>query len=414
MNSNLEISNFGAIKNAKIEIKPFTILIGEQAAGKSSIAKLISIFNDFDSFQFDENNIFIDFHKALKKYNIHNYLQDNTKIKYKSDFFEFEYTGEINFKPTPLFTQGLNNISFLGKSEEEMKNFFENFAERVETEKYLELMEKFLINLDIKLIEKQIQNAEILKRFSSSIYIPTERFLISILNNSAIEFMNSSLTLPKSVTQFGTYYQKAKTELGKQYREQHKKEIDLEIDFLNVTFSNKNGEDVIKFDTKELALQESASGYQSVIPLFLVMKYFSNKKTEAAGNKTFIIEEPELNLYPKTQNRLVSVLAKFANENNNNLIITTHSPYILSSINNLLFAHQIGNKMTDKEVEISKIIPKESWINAAKFSAYHIEKGKAKSIFDKKIGLIKETELDSASEIINSSFDKLMNFYKQI
>jgi len=413
MNSNLEISNFGAIKNAKIEIKPFTILIGEQAAGKSSIAKLISIFNDFDSFQFDENNIFIDFHKALQKYNIHNYLQDNTKIKYKSDFFEFEYTGEINFKPTTLFYQEKNYINLLDKSKEEIKSLAESIADIDEKDKFI-IFTQILKNEDFKKIVKDRAIAEIIKEFGSSIYIPTERFLISILNNSAIEFMNSSLTLPKSVTQFGTYYQKAKTELGKQYREQHKKEIDLEIDFLNVTFSNKNGEDVIKFDTKELALQESASGYQSVIPLFLVMKYFSNKKTEAAGNKTFIIEEPELNLYPKTQNRLVNVLAKFATENHNNLIITTHSPYILTSINNLLFAHQIGNKMTDKEGEITKIIPKESWINAAKFSAYHIEKGKAKSIFDKKIGLIKETELDSASEIINSSFDKLMNFYKQI
>ena len=38
------INNFAAIKNAEIEIKNLLILIGEQASGKSTIAKLIYFF----------------------------------------------------------------------------------------------------------------------------------------------------------------------------------------------------------------------------------------------------------------------------------------------------------------------------------------------------------------------------------
>ena len=38
------INNFGAVKNAEIDIKKVLILIGEQASGKSTIAKLIYFF----------------------------------------------------------------------------------------------------------------------------------------------------------------------------------------------------------------------------------------------------------------------------------------------------------------------------------------------------------------------------------
>jgi len=38
------IKNFGAIPDAEIEIKNILILIGEQASGKSTIAKLIYFF----------------------------------------------------------------------------------------------------------------------------------------------------------------------------------------------------------------------------------------------------------------------------------------------------------------------------------------------------------------------------------
>ena len=45
--SNITIRNFGAIKeqSAPIEIKKVTFFIGNQGSGKSTVAKLISIFS---------------------------------------------------------------------------------------------------------------------------------------------------------------------------------------------------------------------------------------------------------------------------------------------------------------------------------------------------------------------------------
>ncbi len=312
MLTTLQIKNFGPIKEANIEIKPITILIGEQAAGKSTIAKLIAMFNDEEFINSNQTN----FEKSLKKYNIQNYLQPKTELNCEKTLFP-------------------------------------------------------------------------------SIYIPAERFLVSVLNNAAIEFMNNSLTLPKSVTQFGTYYQKARQEIN-----------ETSIKFLNIQYFYNNGQDLIKNKNKMLSLSESASGFQSVVPLFLVIEYFSKQNM----GKTFIVEEPELNIYPKMQYELISFLAKCANENNH-LVITTHSPYVLTSLNNLLFAGQIETK--EFENELSQIIPSEFRILPENFIAYHVAKGKVKQVFNPKTKLISETELDIASEIINADFSKLMNIYKK-
>ena len=60
------------------------------------------------------------------------------------------------------------------------------------------------------------------------------------------------------------------------------------------------------------------------------------------------LEEPELNLYPTTQRELMNCLAKLTNdERHHNVFITTHSPYLLTSLNNLLYAAKVGTAQKD-------------------------------------------------------------------
>lgn len=64
-----------------------------------------------------------------------------------------------------------------------------------------------------------------------------------------------------------------------------------------------------------------------------------------------IVEEPEQNLYPNSQKALMECLVRSIQCPSNRLIFTTHSPYILGTVNNCLYA---GNLM-EKGLDISSI-----------------------------------------------------------
>jgi len=128
----------------------------------------------------------------------------------------------------------------------------------------------------------------------------------------------------------------------------------------------------------------------------------------------FVIEEPETNLFPDTQVKLIELLEskrklKVTDLNHGTFnFYTTHSPYILSALNNLLYAYKIGSDLDiNQQNRISKLIPKESWINSNDFSAYEIKNGRAKSIFRRRIGLVDENIIDSVSDKIMDEFRNL-------
>ena len=89
-------------------------------------------------------------------------------------------------------------------------------------------------------------------------------------------------------------------------------------------------------------------------------------------------------------------------------VITTHSPYILSSFNNLLEAWQVGHTDKERGISVQKIIDEKYWANPGGFRAYSIEDGHLKSIMDEETHLISDNFLDSVSERIGGEFDELL------
>jgi predicted ATP-dependent endonuclease of OLD family len=125
-----------------------------------------------------------------------------------------------------------------------------------------------------------------------------------------------------------------------------------------------------------------------------------------------IMEEPELNLYPASQKSEIEALVKLNNSNpKNRLVITTHSPYVLTTFNNLLYAGMLASQYPN---EIEKIITKDLWIEKGKLSAFEIIDGKVKSIIDKETGLIQAEMIDKISNQINKDFESLLEYDKSL
>ena len=151
-------------------------------------------------------------------------------------------------------------------------------------------------------------------------------------------------------------------------------------------------------------LQNASSGQQESIrilqDLFLVLL---NKE-----NVFRVIEEPEAHLYPLAQKKLIELIALVLNNTNSEAIVTTHSPYVLSIFNNLLFA--------------SKLSKSNFYFNSNNFKAYTlldtkkaIEENGGKSqisIIDESTGLISENFLDDISIELGEEFDEMFEEYK--
>ena len=135
--------------------------------------------------------------------------------------------------------------------------------------------------------------------------------------------------------------------------------------------------------------------------------------SEYIDTQSFIIEEPELNLYPTAQQGLLNWLVEKCTKGENDLTITTHSPYILSHLNLLLYAYQVGNKDEEKRAKVRAIIPETQWINPAEFAAYYVNGPEGasgvRSLVDAETGLISQNGLDDISGIQAAQFDQLLD-----
>ncbi len=90
---------------------------------------------------------------------------------------------------------------------------------------------------------------------------------------------------------------------------------------------------------KQLPMYMSSSSVNQLTLLYIYFKYWTSKN----GN-FLMIDEPEENLHPKNQIKLLDILIEFASQNSNKVLITTHSPLLAEAVNNYLYLDVLKNK----------------------------------------------------------------------
>ena len=84
-----------------------------------------------------------------------------------------------------------------------------------------------------------------------------------------------------------------------------------------IYFENENGE--------RFGIDSLSTGEKTLLTKVLYL-YLSEIK-----NSIILIDEPELSLHPTWQNNILQLYENFADKNNNQIILATHSPHILAS-----------------------------------------------------------------------------------
>lgn len=119
-----------------------------------------------------------------------------------------------------------------------------------------------------------------------------------------------------------------------------------------------------------------------------------------------IVEEPEQNLFPNAQRDVIHYLMECTNRSPENLlVITTHSPYVLETLNNCIYAGELMHK----GIATDSIISCKQHVLFEDVGAYAIDDGKIRSIKDHEIQQIDAHFLDGCSVKINSDYEKLSN-----
>lgn len=310
------------------------MFIGPQSSGKSTVAKIISFCSWLEKNKHELEGASIFTHSLIDKmigyHRMEGYITNDSSIFYQGDNIAFAY----NFS-------SFDSISIP----------FENYIEIHPSQ-----------NESIYLNKDRLSNPKVM-------YIPAERNFVSVVPN--LQKYDDS---KDSLQSFVVDWFEAKRSFGKDNA--------LDLIDLGMKYYSESDDDYIQIESgKPIRLRNASSGLQSVTPLLVVADYMTKGMYEKErpfsveeqdvlnkllhdltleslptkdiaelkrrlmgflqgkvySHTQFVIEEPEQNLYPIEQYKLIEHLVNIINHGKQHrMTVTTHSPYIISYLNVLL------------------------------------------------------------------------------
>ena len=381
----IKIHNFGPIKDIDIELSKLMVFIGSQGVGKSAFAKLLTIFSDVYWWAniCKNNNPLSEF----KKMGIEKYFATDTIIEYHG-------RSDVNI----AYQKGNFNITIDGKSKDEAYDFCKTLIGVSTADKLISLG----FDLEDAQIDRSINdNRDFLRanmRFAC--YIPAERNLAAAVSSSLASIVLSKIPLPNTLMEYLSLFERAKNHFST-----------YDAAFLGVKYDKSNGADyisVLEDEKKHISLEECSSGIQSALPMLMVTDFAREEKCF----DSYVVEEPEQNLFPTNQREILNRLISIANSDDcSYMIVTTHSPYLLSALNVSMLAEKLSNTNGGKD-EVNDIVAPQFRMNSDNVSVFSLGgKTYCESIKDNKTGLVSVNYLDVVSDAIGSDYNKLYQLY---
>ena len=177
--------------------------------------------------------------------------------------------------------------------------------------------------------------------------------------------------------------------------------LDLTQKILRGTYRYSNGEEqIVLEDGKYVKINFSSSGQQECVWILNLLFYYLVQQKEIL----FIIEEPESHLFPESQKYITELIA-LVNNCGHSIVLTTHSPYVLGTLNNLLYAKTISPQARK---EANKIIRESLWLDYNAFDSWFVKNGTIENCMDADIHMIQNEKIDEISKVINEDFERLL------
>jgi len=420
MNESISITNFLVIKKAEVEVKKINVIIGPQANGKSVIAKLLYLFKGMSgnfvngirgnkSKRELDSEILSDFENRFPRYS---WDGSDFSIDYILDEIQISITGQKNSRGKTLlkinYSKSLTSL-FNSKKKLYVKKLAEANEEQHKTSRRRSNISQHVFYENI--IEP-LNSGEYNSFFSTSVFIPASRSFFANLQKNIFTFLASNLDIDPFLKEFGSLYENSKrwykeSFLTREYKDLLNKLYKSLEAVVDGDYEYHDEQDWILSKGKRINLVNASSGQQESLPMLLVLCVLPMIRSDETGGM-FFIEEPEAHLFPTSQGYIVSILSLLYAELGTNFFLTSHSPYILSALNNFIMAGDAidSGKLTEDEfVEMNGSgLP----IKFDDVAAYTIINGVVSSITDDEYRMVGGDMLDGISEHFEDVMNKIL------
>ena len=426
----LIIENIGPIEYVELNLKRINVIIGPQSAGKSCILKIACFCawaekriqleqdkNGFDSPLYMEENL-IGFHK------LDGFFEKGrgAKFRYETDhlWFQYEYDKETNaftwnWNRSGHWTYKRTRISYIPAERNviaTIPNWMEVSMKPNNIRNFISdwMLTRTFYHKDHKLDILGLGVKYFFDEKSGQDFIELE-------NGKLLQFTNGSSGIQSAIPMlvylgflFENQYETG--QYGKLSTETENEEI------LNHIYDKKYKYGLRKFlETNSPYIGKIGMGKR----IFkTIQDYKECKKLFEAYTKTWnadiYLEEPEQNLFPETQVKLLYELLINSKAHQDSIFIATHSPYILYALNNAMLAYYV------KDIIIEEVKDTISCLDAAyepeQVAVWQIDNGRLYGIDEKNDTiqdskyLIRKNYFDSIMGSIMNDFNNMVNFYE--
>ena len=398
MMATIHIKNVGPLKDTgEIALNKLMLVIGKQSSGKSTfmkvlchcrwVEKTLMVDDDSSATDYGKEKKFLESLMTFHRFNS-DFFSSDSYIRYDGDYITIEQNGDE--------------------------------TDAVITRKY---------------------NFEGRRYNTKLCFIPSERNLISAVKNLDKSYKATELDVLLN-------YLLEWDEVKDFYSTKNPLRLSVAR---NIQYFNDGGADLIYLSQngKKLPVLYASSGVQSAMPIEVMIDRYSaivgerasiskhdwrhifdemknsnveqSAITKKAGkayyqSAQFFIEEPEQNLYPDSQKDLLLNIVRHLVKSNkkgncdSSVVLTTHSPYILSVLNVLMAEAKLYNYHMDGHYssEIEEFVSYDYYMSPENYSAYYInDNGTFENLIDAELPMISGLELDDVSDWVEERIAKI-------
>lgn len=421
MNETIALTGFAGLPKIQLDLSEFNVLIGPQATGKSVIAKLLFYCKSvmWQVFAAAENKqTKRDLDRNLKK----RFEEFFPPASWGANAFTIDYHYgdffiKINRDPGKDGAFSIEYSKYLHVELNRLRRFFNSAESTPEFGDYYQQIQ----------IVSQIRNhlvVDLVGRFgerstASQIFIPAGRSFFANLQSSIFSFLSGNNAIDPFLKEFGSFYENIKrvgapsqTRMAPENKAYFQDSAKLMQEILCGKYVNDKGKDYLDvIDGRRISLGNCSSGQQETLPLALMLRRLPLLRGRAGGHSVYI-EEPEAHLFPMSQRLILELIALTFNASAPRLqiFITTHSPYVLTALNNLIQAGALYEKLAAAEqTKLAKVVSKGKAIAISKVAAYALSRTECKSIKDPETQLLSAELIDSVSADLAIEFDSLLD-----